>query len=444
MLRPLKLALAAGLALAALCSAYAQTPAPSGPTIVALDHVTVIDGTGAAPQPNTTVVIRDRAIQAVYPSGSRPMPTGARVDDLTGKFLVPGLFDVHVHITGRDTPLAQLQALLRGLVLHGITGIRDMAGDARILNGLAREAQLGTEPWANVYFSALMAGPSFFAVDPRVPGTTKGVMLGGAPWMRAVDQTTNLPIAIAEAKGTGATGIKIYANLPGAMLKAIAKEAHRQGLMVWTHGTVFPATPGDEVDAGADTISHTPYLVWQAAPRVPDSYQSRARGDFTHIRPDDPKILQLLDDMKAHGTILDATLRVFEEESRRDPDAMGAGIMPWSYAVTREAHERGVLVDTGTDSQGLPFTAQGPDLQGTPPVIEELRLLVDHAGFTPLDAIRAATQVSAMAVGQGALRGTVTPGKAADLVILSADPSSDIRNITNVVEVYKDGRKVEP
>jgi imidazolonepropionase-like amidohydrolase len=123
---------------------------------------------------------------------------------------------------------------------------------------------------------------------------------------------------------------------------------------------------------------------------------------------------------------------------------MGAGIMPWSYAVTREAHERGVLVDTGTDSQGLPFTAQGPNLQGTPPVIEELGLLVDHAGFTPIEAIRAATQVSAMAVGQGALRGTVTPGKAADLVILSADPSSDIRNLTKVVEVYKDGRKIEP
>lgn len=412
------------------------------PAAIALEHATVIDGTGAPPETDRTVVIRDGRIQAVFASGSRPLPDGASVEDLRGRYLIPGLIDAHVHLTGRPTTYGQYAALLQALLRKGVTGLRDMAGDARILGYLAREAQLDEIPSPDIYYSALMAGPTFFAEDGRVPGTSQGILLGAAPWMRAVDATTDIPMAVAEAKGTGATGVKLYANLPARIVTAIAAEAHRQGLMVWTHATVFPAKPSDAVAAGADSISHTPYLVWQAAPRVPLDYRSRAYGDFTHIRPDDPKILALLDQMKEHGTILDATLRVFAQESTRDPGSMGAGIMPWSYAVTREAHERGVLVDAGTDSQGLPAGRHGPDLQAAPAVIDELALLVAHGGFTPLEAIHAATQVNAFVVGQGAQRGTIGPGKAADLVVLSADPTADIRNLTKVVQVFKDGRAV--
>ncbi len=317
-----------------------------------------------------------------------------------------------------------------------------MAGDARILSYLSREALLDEQPWPNIYYSALMAGPTFFAEDPRVPGTSQGILLGGAPYMRSVDATTNIRMAIAEAKGTGATGMKLYANLPAALVKAIATEAHRQGMLVWTHATIFPATPMDAVDAGADSVSHTPYLSWQAAPRVPQDYRSRAYGPFLTVKPDDPRILSLLDAMKAHGTVLDATLRVFEQEAEHDPGAVGAGIMPWSYAVTQEAHERGVLVDAGTDSQGLPSGKDGPDLAAAPTVLDELALLVAHCGFTPLEAIHSATQVNALVVGQGAKRGTIAPNKQADLVVLSADPTADIHNLKTVVEVFKDGKKV--
>jgi imidazolonepropionase-like amidohydrolase len=418
--------------LASVTIAVAQPPAET----VALTHVTVIDGTGAAPMVDSVVLIRGGRIAAVYPAGSRPVPNGARVEDLSGKWVIPGLIDAHVHLPSGSGDVARYRDLLSRLLLAGVTGLRDMAGDARVLAYLAREARLDAPGWPDIYYSALMAGPAFFAEDTRVPDTSRGILLGGAPWMRAVDETTDIRLAVAEAKATGATGVKLYANLPAALVKEIAMEAHRQGMLVWTHATVFPAKPSDAVAAGANTISHAAYLVWEAAPHVPSDYRSRAFGDFTHIRPDDPKIVALIQQMKERGVILDATLRVFQQGVERSADAFGKGILPWIYAVTRTAHNAGVLVDAGTDSQGLAGSA--------PAVVDEMVLLVEQCGFTPEAAIQSATQVSAMAVGQAAERGTIAPGMAADLVVLSADPTADVRNVRKLVEVMKDGKVFRP
>jgi imidazolonepropionase-like amidohydrolase len=166
----------------------------------------------------------------------------------------------------------------------------------------------------------------------------------------------------------------------------------------------------------------------------------RAQGDFRHVAPDAPPILALFDAMKRRGTILDATLLVFRNEAARHPHKVGAGIMPWSYAVTRLAHQRGVLIDAGTDGSGFANGKGGPQLDGPPSVHQEMALLVGHCGFTPLEAIEAATEVGAAALGQAANRGTVTPGKLADLVVLDADPSADIRNTTKIDFVVKHGR----
>jgi imidazolonepropionase-like amidohydrolase len=220
-------------------------------------------------------------------------------------------------------------------------------------------------------------------------------------------------------------------------VSALTAEAHRQGMMAWAHATVFPAKPSDVVAAGVDVLSHAPYLVWEAAPRVPQDYTVRAMGDFQHIRPDDPRILAVLDSMKARGEILDATLHVFEEEAARTPDRVGKGIVAWEGAVTRLAHERGVLVDAGTDGMGSPEDT-------VPNIYREMTSLVHDAGFTPLEAIGAATRVAAMALGISATHGTVSPGKMADMVVLSADPATDIENTRDIVEVWKHGRKYTP
>ncbi len=350
------------------------------------------------------------------------------------------MIDAHVHITGEDGEIGRLRDLLTRLLLHGVTGIRDMAGDARVLGYLAREARLDAPGWPDVYYSALMAGPTFFFEDARVAGTSRGVLIGAAPWMRAVDETTNIAMAVAEAKGTGATGVKLYANLPAALVKSIAAEAHRQGMMVWAHAAVFPATPGDLIEAGTDVVSHTAYLVWQAETGVPADYRQRAQADYTRVKPDDPKITAMIAAMKEHGTILDATLRVFEQQATRSADSIGKGLLPWIYAVTRAAHQAGVPVDAGTDSAGVTSDRADPGAA----VAEEMALLVKQCGFTPVEAIQSATQVSAMAAGRAAERGTLARGMAADLVVLDGDPTGDIASVKKVAAVMKDGKEFRP
>lgn len=414
---------------------FAAAPVP-----LLLTHVGLIDGTGSPVQRDMTIAIEGKRIAAVYPSGSRPVPKGAQVRDLSGEYVIPGLIDAHVHITDAEPDIAHYKTFLHALLLGGVTGIRDMAGDDRLLQYLAEQANSDAFASPDIFYVALMAGPTFFKEDFRAQDASKGEPLGFAPWMQAITAKTDIPLAVAEAKGTGATGIKLYANLPGALVKAITAEAHKQGLRVWTHATIFPATPGDVVEAGADTISHSPYLVWEAAPSVPDDYKMRAMGDFEHIKPGAPQILALFDAMKKRGTILDATLLVFKNEAEHHPQAVGAGIMPWSYAVTKLAHQRGVLIDTGTDDAGFPYGKNGPELDQPPSVHQEMALLVEHCGFTPLQAIEAATEIGAAALGQSAKRGTITPGKLADMVVLTADPARDIRNTQRIAFVVKHGR----
>jgi len=414
------------------------TPVSAAPLL--LTHATLIDGTGSPAQANTTIVIEGARIQSIYPSDSQPIPKGANVEDVSGRYVIPGLIDAHVHITDVEPDVAHYQAFLKALLLGGVTGIRDMAGNARLLGYLAQQTDTDAFAGPDIFYTALMAGPSFFAEDDRVQASAPGARPGETAWMRAIDATTDLPSALSEAKGTGATGIKIYANLPANLVQAITAEAHRQGLRVWTHATIFPAKPGDAVAAGVDTISHSPYLAWEAAPKVPDDYDARTHGDFEHIKPDAPQIIALFDAMKQRGTILDATLHVFQTVAELRPKTFAAGIMPWSYAVTKLAHERGVAIDAGTDSEGLPDDAQNnPDLKAMPLVHAEMALLVEHCGFTPLEALHAATQVSAMATGQSVTRGTIAKGMRADLVVLTADPDIDIHNTTKIAFVVKNG-----
>ncbi|MEO8748480.1 MAG: amidohydrolase family protein [Rhodanobacter sp.] len=422
-----------------ILSALTGSALAAEPALV-LANVAIIDGTGTPSRPDMTILIDGGRIAAIYPAGSQAAPAGAKVKDLRGHYVIPGLIDAHVHLTGAEPDFAHYVPHLRSLLQGGVTALRDMAGDDRLIGYLADEANSDALASPDIYYVALMAGPTFFAEDVRAQEASVGERQGFAPWMQAISAGTDIPLAVAEAKGTGATALKLYANLSATLVRHVTAEAHRQGLLVWTHATIFPAAPIDAVNAGADTISHSPYLVWAAAPTVPDDYGVRAMGDFHHIRPDAPQIVALFKAMKQHGTILDATLLPFLKEAQHAPGKVGAGIMPWSYAVTRLAHEQGVLIDVGTDSSGLPANAQGPELKALPLVHSEMALLVEHCGFTPLEAIRAATQISAAAMGQSAQRGTLTPGKRADLVVLNADPSADIGNTRKIDFVIKNGR----
>jgi imidazolonepropionase-like amidohydrolase len=419
-----------GLALLVPLSALAQTPPhAAGSDVVALTHVTVIDGTGAPARPDQTIVLRDGTIAQVGSSTATPPPAEAVLLDLTGRYVIPGLIDTHVHLATDPSDgdrRATVTQRLRNALHGGVTSVRDMAGDGRALADLTRAQLAGDIESPAIYFAALMAGPEFFT-DARVRLATRGVMPGTAPWLRSVTAATNWPVAIAEAKGTGATAIKVYAAVSAGVLRPLVAEAHRQGMKVWAHATLFPARPSEVVGAGVDVVSHASLLIWEGMTEVPPL--TRAGRPDTTIRPTHPLVTSLLRLMARRGTMLDATLFVMGDDSAR---------AAWAASATHEAWKAGVQITAGTDSIGVDRDSTLPNIH------EELRLLVERAGLTPLAAITAATLNGARTIGIEGTHGTLAAGKAADLVVLSADPLADIRHTQDIVYVFQAGRRYLP
>jgi imidazolonepropionase-like amidohydrolase len=398
-------------------------------------HATLIDGTGAAARSDIAVITDGERIAAVVPDSSlKPAEiAGAKQVDLSGRFLLPGYIDSHQHFA---TPpdRTEAEARLRRDIYSGITGTRDMADDLRQMADITRAARVGEIPSPDIHYAALMAGPSFFD-DPRTQAIAYGAVAGKVPWEQAIDESTDMPLAVARAKGTYATAIKIYANLPGDLVGKIAKEAHRQGLRVWTHGMVFPATPQEVVDAGADTVSHSCYLAYQAMAKRPDSYQHRFPVDASLFERDNPVMAALFADMVRRGTILDATVHVYREVEAAAKEQHKPPLCTVTFAgkLTNQAWRAGVQISTGTDGD-TPLSEPWPSL------FDEFQLLHDSAGLPPVAVIKAATLTGAKAMGAEADMGSIAPGKLANMVVLSANPLEDVRNMRSVMMTVKRGR----
>lgn len=391
-------------------------------------NVTVIDGTGSAGRPGMDVLIRGGLIASVEATSADTTFDG-RVVDGSGRFLIPGIIDAHVHLS--TTRHEDVEPLLNWIVQGGVTTVRDMAGDARALAGMQRAVLLRELMGPSIYYSALMAGPAFMS-DPRLLAATVGYDDGQAPYMVALTEETDLDLAMAMARGAGATGIKLYAALDASLVRAATEAAHRAGLEVWAHSAIFPAKPTEILDAGVDGVSHAPYVIWEAAPRS-DDFTQRGRGDFAGVPPSGEHMDQVIGAMLRNGTVLDATLLVWKLNDERNGTPLRLG---WAAEFTRRAHDAGVPIAAGTDGVGRPLAGE------LPAVHEEMAVLVDEAGLTPLQALVAGTMGSARAIGIEERVGSIQPGKVADLVLLAADPTMDIRNTRRIVHVIKQGRIV--
>lgn len=413
-----------------------------------LTDVTVIDGNGGRPKPNMTLVISGGRISDIYRAGKKKPPVGATLMDLSGQYVIPGLIDSHYHLNLGTRSKDEAEAFRRFALLGGITAVRDMAGDGIALAELAKAANDGNLQSPRVFFSALMAGKTWF-IDQRVKIIMHGLPAGEAAWARAIEPNTDIVKVVAEAKATGATGIKLYADLPPETVAKITKEAHRQGLKVWSHATIFPSKPSDAVRAGVDVISHNNYLVWELVkdiPAISDKAGNNMVG-WTKVSVDAPAMTALLRQMRKKGTVLDDTavwakfrlVPAIERAEAAKPEVertpgLAAAIENWTFGIVKRAHEFGIPLVAGTDFQ------EHPESQDFPNIHTELELLVTRCGLTPLEAITAATRNGAMVLGTQNSYGTVAKGKTADLVILSADPSADIRNTTKILYVIKGGR----
>lgn len=400
---------------------------------IALTHVNLVDVEKLQIRPAQTVLIKDGLIADVLPAGKR-LPKGYTEVNLAGKYLLPGLIDAHVHHAtvpeGSDNQVItrqRLHKLLRG----GVTSVRDMGGDVRVLAGLKRSAQLDLIPSPDIYYSVILGGRLFFN-DPRTVASALGEKPGDTDWMRAVNSDTDFAALMQRTLGTGASGIKIYATVPSTVVSKLAEAAKQAGLKVWSHAFIGPDTPQSVVEAGVEVISHVPDLSAQ----VIENYVAWRRKNATipqaeHDASFQPeRYSQLLQSMQQHGTILDATLTVFEKY--RHTGSNREVMYQHGIFLTRLAHQHGIRISAGTDSVD--------DKAAFPLLHHELQLLVKQGGLTPAEAIQAATLHSALAIGIADSVGTIASGKKANLLVLDQDPFADINNSRSIAHVLKNGR----
>nr|NQU90052.1 amidohydrolase family protein [Bacteroidota bacterium] len=366
--------------------------------------------------------IKRHSPERVYPD--------AGVIDLEGYFLIPGLIESHTHISSLRSEESLTIALKKG-----ITTLRDMGGDGRYLLDIRQAVKNGEFPGPDIYFSAIMGGRDFIMNDTRVKlSTPPDYLLGEAPWARLIENEENIPQIIIDAKECGATGIKIYAHLSGDLVKKLAVEANANGLKVWAHGVVYPATLEDVINSGVQVISHANSLLLKS------DWNLKKDGslaiDTTLLSS--PKLDDIFKTMKERNVYLDPTLVVMKYMTSAIKDEKRSDRIEQAiFSVVRLAHEYGVSIVAGSDTP-LPGS---DDMEM--PLFTEMKLLVNEVGLSTIEALISATLNGAIILGIDEMYGSIQAGKVANIVVLKNDPLENIINLGSVEFVIKDGKIIK-
>jgi imidazolonepropionase-like amidohydrolase len=430
-------------ALAARSPVLARKLARMPPGALAFTHVRAfVDGSRFAE--DQTVIVEHGLIASVGASGSTRIPKDAQVVDGTGKTLVPGLWDAHQHV-GDDFSGPFLLSL-------GITSARDPGNNNELTLARARRRAAGDLLMPHVYPSELLDGKG---PNSAQVGTV----------VTSLEEAT---AAVRKAKAEGFTGIKFYGSFNPALVAPTAAEAHNLGLHV--HGHV-PAgmRPSEAIAAGYDELTHIYFVSMEAMPKdVVDSSNGINRFNGTgryakDIDLDAAPMKPLLATMVAKHIYSDPTLNVAESlfvPENGDmspayapyvgtlPPATERGFRTGGFAVpkdlTREdfrrsfaklselvalMHRDGIPIVAGTDGSGMEL-------------VRELELYV-QAGFTPEEALAAATIVPARLLQVDKTTGSIVAGKVADLVLVDGDPSHRIGDLRNTRLVMMDGKLMD-
>jgi imidazolonepropionase-like amidohydrolase len=439
------------------------SPPPVNPTI-AIVGATLWDGTGRAPVTGAVTVVRGDRILCAGAAGECPVPEGAKVIDAKGRYLIPGLIDSHVHLLFLQNGSAgeELGLDLRDLLAQGITTVRDMGTSPSAL--LSRVPGFDAAP--RVYAMQLVAGRRFFYPAMRTTQTARGVEYRQAPaltmqWLgwtpTLFDRSDDPDSVVAQARRSGAMGLKLYAQLDSVSVRRLSDAAHRAGMPVWGHAWPQPASVGEQTRAGMDGVVHAAGMAGELlTPEERDTLvndgalQAATARLATAASADDPRILATLDSMALHGVMFEPTLdatrhsvATFDARVRHVPSLQEDYVRAaaaFGMEVTRQAVKRGVRLSAGTD-----HVAYGP-VGDRASLIDELRLYVDSIGLSPTAALLAATRDAARAIGgaPGQQIGTIVAGHYADLVLVSKNPLENIENLESIEWVMRGGRIWRP
>ena len=376
----------------------------------ALTGGTVVDATGRPPVSDATVVVRDGRIVDVGSSRDVTIPLGVPVVRVDGKTIVPGLWDMHTHVTQIEWAPVYLGA--------GVTTVRDMGNEFEFITALrsAIDAKRALGP------RLLLAG----LIDGGGPNSF-GVYDAASP-----EEATRL---VRKYHDAGFQQIKVYSLLTAPVVAAICSEAHRLGMTVTGH-VPNGMTIEQAVNAGMDHIAHLPIRGEAGTPEV-DLTVAFLKDHHTVLDP-----TQSWGELLGHAA--GTPIARFQPGVDRIPPPLNrlfsnAGTAGIDAATARARVERGLRIVRELRDAGVPVVV-GTD-EGIPghSVHREIELYVE-AGFTPMEALQAATIVSARAMKLDGELGTIEKGKRADLVVLDANPLDRIQNIRSVRWTISGGR----
>ncbi len=409
---------------------------------LAIRHARLFDPETRTVRPDTTVIVSGNRIQAVGKDGEVTVPPGVEVVDARGKMLLPGLWDMHVH-------LDEEQGLFN--LACGVTTVRDLANDVDQLLDMRRRWDSGEGIGPRVLMAGFMDGPGPYAGPTKVLVSTEKEALD---W---VDRYAKL----------GYVQIKLYSSLDPKLVPAIAKRTHELGLRLSGH---IPNGMSAEqaVRAGYDEIQHANFLILNFLdPKIDTRTPARFSEVAKHAAEldlDSPRVKDFIALLKEHGTVSDPTLGAFEgmfigEAGKVDPSLAevadrlppqvqrslyGGGLNPPedqkqryrdSYRtmenLVKALHDAGVTIVAGTDGQA------GFNLH------RELELYVD-SGIPAPETLRIATLGAARVMKRDQDLGSIAPGKLADMVLVDGDPAARISDIRRVVLTIKDGNTYDP
>lgn len=417
-----------------------QAPIPA----VAFTHVRLFDAEKATFLTDQSVVVESGKITAVGPAASLQIPAQAKVIPGEGRTLLPGLWDCHMHVGDDYTGILELSL--------GVTSVRDPGNDDRKTLDRRKRAQAGDLLTPHVYPSSL--------IDGKGPYTAQVANV-------ATSQTQALEL-VDRAKDNGFIGVKFYGTFNRDWLPAAITEAHKLGLHVHGHIPVG-MRPLEAIYDGYDEITHINWVIMQA---MPDSVIRASNGIARFEGPgrygkdvdlDGPAMHSLIAIMARKHIYSDPTMVAFEGLYVPDNGDLSpayapfAGTLPpvsergfrtggfavpadltradyrasWArmVALLKKMHEEGVPIVAGTDGSGLE-------------IVRELEIY-QEAGFTPGQALAAATLMPARLLGQEAHTGSITVGKNADLVLVEGDPSQKLGALRQTRVVMLDGRLLD-